>query len=200
MEFKGTIVITDPCYVIKSEDWSHYLDVTDFGSIYQVDYDGMKHIISDTLYGDWSCTTIKTLQDNVLQHTANVHDSIDKLIMYEEGLAEFLRANPEDEPAGWEHIEQLDYIHRTFNYCTAKDEYLGQFCADAGLVGVFLLEEILKYRPDFMTKVENYEHCFTIIPDFDGDVDFYTHNGDGESSLHVVGKGNINFYTSQTEL
>ena len=45
------IVITDPCYIIKDEDWVR----CDFGrdlSIFGV----QKYIVHDTLYGDWSCT------------------------------------------------------------------------------------------------------------------------------------------------
>lgn len=29
------------------------------------------------------------------------------------------------------------------------NEELGNFCADSGMVAVFLLEEVLKYNPDF---------------------------------------------------
>ena len=55
MKFKGDIIITDPCYIIKeinSEDW----DKCDFGDNMEVL--GINHYISEsTIYGDWSCTT-----------------------------------------------------------------------------------------------------------------------------------------------
>ena len=47
--FHGDIVITDPCYLVKNEDWEDAL------------YDGLARFIPgsierDTIYGDWSCT------------------------------------------------------------------------------------------------------------------------------------------------
>lgn len=84
-------------------------------------------------------------------------------------------------------------------------EEIGEFCADAGKVGVFLLDEVLKYNPDFDYHIEK-PWTTTLIKDFDGYVDFefteeYDENIDDLlSNLIVVGKGNINFVGYQTGL
>lgn len=53
--FCGDIIITDPCYVAKDDDWPDFLDAV---------YDGNNEIKTfierDTIYGDWSCTTFDT--------------------------------------------------------------------------------------------------------------------------------------------
>ena len=73
---------------------------------------------------------------------------------------------------------------------------LGVFCADAGLVGVFLLDEILAYNPDWKSWIEEHSWCATIIEDFEGEVEYYIDKVDREA--HIIGTGNINFYTAQT--
>lgn len=45
-----------------------------------------------------------------------------------------------------------DWSCTTFDKETKKP--IGEFCADAGLVGVFLLDEVLKYNPDFNYHIE----------------------------------------------
>lgn len=90
-----------------------------------------------------------------------------------------------------------DWSCSTYNADTRKK--IGNFCADAGLVSVFLLEEVLKYNLDFDYHINN-NHTTTWIKDFDGDVeivyDMFSKNGDGE--VRVIGTGNINFFSSQT--
>lgn len=107
-------------------------------------------------------------------------------------------------------------------YNTDTNEAIGKFCADAGLVSVFLLDEVLKYNPDF-----NYhkERTWTtmLISDFKGTVEFVVEHEEGvyeedseywkagdkweNDSVHVVGHGinkktgePINFRSTQTGL
>lgn len=133
MHFKGSIIITDPCYLINEDnddDW----DLCEYG--YDMGSLGItKCIVRDTMYGDWSCSV--------------------------------------------------------FN--TDKNEKIGEFCADAGMVGVFLLDEVLKYNPHFDYHTEK-PHTTAMIKDFDGEVTFEIEN-DG---VIVVGRGNVNFKSSQT--
>jgi|WetSurMetagenome_2_1015567.scaffolds.fasta_scaffold162348_3 hypothetical protein len=129
MYFNGDIIITDPCYIIRSgsDDWR----TCGYGE--QMEALGIKtYLVRSTEYGDWSCTT------------------------YESG------------------------------------KELGHFCADAGLVGVFLLEEVLRYNPNFDYHI-NREWTTTIIKGFDGDVEIVYRDGE----VSVIGKGNVNFYTEQ---
>ena len=152
MKFKGDIIITDPCYIIKdnTDDWSKCNYGEDMENL------GIKnYLCRDTIYGDWSCTT--------------------------------------------------------FDSYTKKS--IGEFCADAGMVAVFLLDEVHKYNPDF-DWYESRPWTTTLIKDFDGDIKIdvvhiegiyeedskYYKKGDKweEDSVIVIGTGNINFETHQT--
>lgn len=62
MKFKGDIIITDPCYIIKkdSEDWRK----CDYGD--NMAALGLTNYISEsTRYGDWSCSTWSTPRKDV---------------------------------------------------------------------------------------------------------------------------------------
>lgn len=69
---------------------------------------------------------------------------------------------------------------------TKKD--LGSFSADAGMVGVFLLDEVLKYDPNFVP-----DFCSCVIKDFHGIIELQNMGDD----VKVVGRGNINFHSYQ---
>ena len=107
-------------------------------------------------------------------------------------------------------------------YNTDMEEEIGAFCADAGLVSVFLLDEVLKYNPDFDYHKEK-DWTTTLIPDFKGTVQFVVEHQEGvyedtteyhkagdrweDYSVHVVGHGinkktgePINFRSTQTGL
>lgn len=79
-----------------------------------------------------------------------------------------------------------DWACITINSITK--EKLGEFCADSGNVGVFLLDEVLSYNPnfDFHTKRP---WTTTWIKDFHGTVKLYR-DRDG---VAVIGEGNISF-------
>lgn len=107
-------------------------------------------------------------------------------------------------------------------YNTDTKEAIGEFCADAGLVSVFLLDEVLKYNPDFDYHKER-EWTTALIPDFKGTVQFVVERQEGvyedtteyhkagdkweDYSVHVIGHGinkktgePINFRSTQTGL
>lgn len=132
---------------------------------------GIKNYLSrDTIYGDWSCTVF-------------------------EG-----------------------------DFHTAKDgdelKVLGEFCADAGMMAVFLLDEVLAYNPGFDYHIKR-TWTTALIKDFHGDISFEVIHKEGtytkkdeefyegvikagdkweDDSVHIIGKGNINFFSSQTGL
>jgi len=72
---------------------------------------------------------------------------------------------------------------------------------------VFLLDEVLTYNPDFDYHI-NRPWTTTLIKDFDGDIVIEVVNVEYEDEetgeiredeeVQVIGKGNINFYTTQT--
>lgn len=125
VEFDGDILITDPCYIIRSKHHGTIPITKDDWRTCNYGYDmkelGINHYMTrDTLYGDWFCTT--------------------------------------------------------FNSDTKQS--IGNFCADAGLVSVMILDEVLKYNPDYDCNKET-EYAATIIRDFKGTVQFVVKHVDG---------------------
>ena len=212
MYFKGTIVITDPCYIIRKcpikcpneedfelpesidskpfEDYStpeelayeaaldkYFEESRKYNDWDKCNYGenmgvlGIHNYISEsTIYGDWSCTTYQT------------EEKPKELL---ESILRILNDNLENEAYGDGELS-----------IPKVGKAIGEFCADAGLVGVFLLDEILAYNPEWKSWIEEHSWCATIIEDFEGEVEYYIDKVDGEA--HIVGTGNINFYTAQT--
>lgn len=82
-----------------------------------------------------------------------------------------------------------DWSCTTYNLDTK--EKIGEFCADAGLVSVFLLDEVLAYNPDF-DWYESRPWTTTLIKDFKGTVEFVVKCRDGyykdETKYHKKGE------------
>lgn len=55
--------------------------------------------------------------------------------------------------------------------------------------------EVLKYNPNFDYHI-NRLWTTTLIKDFDGEVEYYIDDAEGEA--HIIGTGNVNFFTTQT--
>jgi hypothetical protein len=91
-------------------------------------------------------------------------------------------------------------IYGDWSCTTFEDEtenVLGEFCADAGMVAVFLLDEVLAYNPDFDCHLES-PWTTTWIKDFDGEIEIDVMNSIEGEEVVVVGRGNVNFHTAQT--
>ena len=157
MYFKGTIIITDPCYIIREtnqiteDDW----ETCEYGRNMEI-LGINNYITEDTIWGDWSCQTYK-VKDNPKEIIDN-----------------FAGAEEKDKGYG------------------VRCSYLGDFCADTGLVSVFLLDEVRKYNPDIDKWIVEHPWCVTTIKDFDGEVEYYV---DKNENAHIYGIGNINFFT-----
>ena len=82
-----------------------------------------------------------------------------------------------------------DWSCTTFNSDTKQP--IGRFCADAGLVSVFLLDEVLKYKPDYDWHITK-QYTATVIKDFKGTVKFVVKYQDGyyenETEYHRKGE------------
>ena len=121
------------------------------------------------------------------------------------------------EKLGFKNFMMRNTIYGDWS-CTTFDsdtkEKIGSFCADAGEVGVFLLDEVLKYNPDFNYHIEK-TWTTTLIKEFEGTVQFtvteepYEYDGTRkvEYVVRVIGHGKnkvtgepINFITEQTGL
>ncbi len=190
MRFDGDIIITDPCYIIKEQkeegkpDWVAIHGRDRYTSEFLSTSEGKKVLLENTK-------------------------------AYDEALSKWEELNPDD----WSRCDYGDnmgilgfsenHLVSPTGYgdwsCTAyegpKGEFkdpkvLGEFCADAGMVAVFLLSEVLKYNPDFDWHVTR-PWTTTCIKDFHGEVDIVD---DGEEGVEVIGTGNINFFATQTGL
>lgn len=85
------------------------------------------------------------------------------------------------ESLGVNHYMTRDTIYGDWScttYNSDTGEEIGGFCADAGLVSVFLLEEILKYNPEFDYHTEK-PWTTTLIKDFKGTVQFVVKRTEG---------------------
>lgn len=69
-----------------------------------------------------------------------------------------------------------DWSCTTFN--TDTEEPIGEFCADAGLVSVFDLAEVLSYNPDFNYHTER-KWTTTLVKNFKGTVQFVVKHVEG---------------------
>ena len=157
---KGTVIITDPCYIKEGH------------SIMQ----------RNTIYGDWSCMVYNgKMEEN------KKSEEWDKYY-----FDFFKRYN-------FDGLTEEDKENLAKEFEEHKKEWLanntmGEFCADSGNVGVFLADLLTERDLEWC---KNHPWCATIINDFDGDIDFVV---DNDNNLHVVGTGNINFFSTQSGL
>lgn len=197
VEFNGDLIITDPCYIVKDRDettrpkWEDFMRLNDYRGMSEEE-----------------------------RRAVGYYEDYERMRKAE---AEWEEANPDD----WDvcecgHEMQLlglktwmtrstlygDWSCTTFNSDTKQP--IGKFCADAGMVGVFNLAEVLKYNPDYDDYTEK-PWTTTVIRDFKGTVQFIVEENKksrGEDfNVKVVGRGMnnvtgkpMNFITSQTGL
>lgn len=76
---------------------------------------------------------------------------------------------------------------------------IGKFFSDSGLVGVFLLNEIQSYTPEFKVPKNGLPNL-TLIPDFTGQIFITNLTGKSgvDADIRLFGVGTINFHTIQT--
>lgn len=187
MKFKGTIIITDPCYLDMPESSTseRWWDMVQCGD--NLEAVGINHYICEhTLYGDWSCDTYK----GTLEEIKQACETWDKYY-----FTFFVKYNNPN--LSTEEKNKLYEEYKQYKEQFDAEHTLGSFCADAGMVCVVYLEDVLKFNPNFEEWAKTHSWCVTIIEDFDGDIEYEV---DENGEAHIVGIGNINFYTSQSEL
>ena len=229
MRFKGDIIITDPCYICKEKkEVGEYPKAKDYFSHsrekYYPDYRKMSDEEIEELAKESRLPKKLLLKMDGWIHKSEQYEKENK--KYEEALQEYRKNNISDWDlsnygTSMEALGIKNYIRRDTLYgdwsCTTynsdTNEKIGNFCADAGMVGVFLLDEVLKYNPDFDYHVER-PWTTTLIKNFDGEIDFEIVHTEGvyeddtefhrkgekweDDSVSVVGRGNVNFKTVQT--
>lgn len=175
MKFKGNIVLTDPLYIIKDDnpnDWELCEKGNNMEALGITNY-----ITEQTFIGDAfvDVTSVKNLDPNVV---------VSELYQIESVLGMFSNdeKNKEAECKYAELIKNLNCI--------------GSFSVDSGYFGVFLLEEIKKYNPEFEALISKCKYCAEVIRDFDGEINFRVFDNSLVNMNHIVGDGNIKFFTN----
>lgn len=212
MYFHGDIIITDPCYFLKDEryrpdlkypnreDFISFESISDYPDVEKSDI--LKKFESLKDFDEEILETVKLLES--LESKSKTRDF--EYEQYEKALKEYEQLTSSDwQKSNYgENLTALGfstYLTSETYYgdwsCTTykkeKKEKLGEFCADAGMVGIFLLKEVLEYNPEFEKRLKN-SKLATVIKDFKGDVKFNLK----DERLIIEGLGNINFYTKQT--
>ena len=174
--FKGTLVITDPSYFAKDSDWGNTFDYKNH--IISKDLGFTDYIWLNTGYGDgsWGIYSL---------------DKITGQLELEDHISRVLSAmNEVEKSSGAASRNKLQEILK-------KETPLGEFCVDSGTFGVFYLDDVLRYYPNFLADLGGW--CYTIVPDFIGLVDIdQTISGSDEGDFKdfcIKGIGNKTFYS-----
>lgn len=182
-KLKGDIIITDPCYFLKDRDTStapKWEDYFKYSSMYDYpDYDGSESKMYKEDYERYNQVYRKWDMENPDDNDILMDE--DDESMNKIGIINYIQRG---EIGG-------DWSCITIDINANKK--IGRFCADAGMVGVYLLNEVLEYNPSFVCD----DRLVTLIKDFDGEVWF---DEDDNGDVSVKGKGNINFMTKLNEL
>lgn len=225
MYFKGSIIITDPCYVVKKSSIPKEFKKPD-----DKDYFSFR---SKEDYPDFvvpDCNVKGQLEEfGLLSLLSSFGDS--KMYNFEYGKYEQALNEYEVQSKEYDHWKKCNYGYNMENLgfktfltsrtsggdwsCNTyewsknrirKSKKIGEFCADTGMVGVFLFDEVLEYNPNFDLPISK-PWTTTFINDFDGDIEIkkITKSEDKRKWLYydrkeqvrIYGKGNINFYTAQ---
>ena len=201
MYFKGTIIITDPCYIIKKDNYPspkpsdfnlpesiRGKPYTEYKTPDELAYKAAcdKYFAEYNEKDDWSRCDCGYNMEALGISTYFTEDTI----YGDWGCSTYKIA--EDPYKVINNFVEAEKKGEDYRIDCFK---LGDFCADAGLVSVFLLDEVRKYNPDIDEWIASHSWCVTTIPDFDGEVNYYV---DKNKEAHIIGIGNINFFTTQT--
>lgn len=137
-----------------------------------------------TIYGDWSCTVF----------TGKFEDYKDEINAFQKKYSDFW------EKTNFGEMDEADKFKLHEEYTAYKENFnkehgkLGEFCADTGMVAVFDFDA-LRYANIAIEKYfEDKPWLGTIIKDFDGVVSYEVI----DKEAHIIGEGNINFFSVQT--
>lgn len=135
----------------------------------------------NTIYGDWSCMVYK---GNRKENTLPKQWDEFYFKFFKEYNSEPLVSNEEKRKKKYE-----EYKVKKENWL--KENCIGEFTADAGEVGIFNWNTM---TPEDRKWCEEHPWCATIIKNFDGEINFEVEN----DTLYVVGKGNFDFFSTQS--
>lgn len=194
-KFKGDVVITDPCYFVSKKE---KIQSPLLNTKYKPQYDTSRLTAVEL-------ETYKRTRDNHLEAYSKYVESVESdwdrceygLNMKALGFDNYLCTD--NLYGNWSCT-----LYETNNSTNLGDENnaeISKFCSDSGLVGVFLLSEIVKYDSEF--DIKKFKHNEVgIVENFQGTIYIInrTEKTGFEAEVMVVGVGNINFFSLQTGL
>lgn len=222
MRFNGTILITDPCYIIddkKNNDNSLWLFMLDIFNKKLPTYKAPNPQHID--YLKFRINEEKEFIKRIKDDKEFISERLQKIEEYKQKIEtlnrpeNFISVPNREKPAEnflssfgftdciWGDTLYGDWSATVFNSDT--NEEIGIFCADAGLYSVMYLDEVLKFNPNFNCHIEK-PWTSTVIKNFVGEINVeireekYEYNGETkiDKAVYIVGKGNINFEANQT--
>lgn len=110
---------------------------------------------------------------------------------------------PADERCNGENILMRDTIYGDWSchVFNEKNEFIGRFCADAGMVCIAVLGENPDIDPEKVKEISKKDWCATILKDYTGDLYIKRVPTEGSyDEIYVEGVGSINFTSRQTGL
>lgn len=140
---------------------------------------------------------------NILSQSKTISDSIDLCgdiiitdpcyVVQKDADWDKCRYGEDMSNLGIKHYIAKDTLYGDWS-CTTFDaktkQPIGEFCADAGMVGVFLLDEVLKYNPNFDYHISR-PWTTTLIKNFRGVVRFqvvhYVGTYESSNEFHQAG-------------
>lgn len=191
MKFKGDILITDPGYLVEEKDYDtprpKLSDYSDNNEGYR-----WEEYIKDQEKWDkendtWEITnngedlSVWGFTNYISEDT--LYGDWSQIIYEGTGLENVLEVEKKCKSS--DNYAELDNLMKGF-------KELGTFCADSGMVCVVNLEEAKKFNPKIEDWCKSHPWCASIIRNFEGDIEYTL----GEDRAHIIGKGNINFFTA----
>lgn len=216
MRFDGDIIITDPCYIFGEKNWidiyNHYKEKLP------------KYMAPNEnkigFYKEEIATFEAFIKTPMGQKQQEGYDSL--IEKYQKRIEQL---NKEENFVAHDDLRYpvyncLDYLGFSVDifgdtlcgdwsasvFNTDTGEKMGDFCADAALYCVLLLDEAMKYNAEKVKELLQRKWCVARINDFHGDISVelkdkeYEYDGEKrmDTIVEIVGTGNINFIARQT--
>lgn len=204
VEYDGDIIITDPCYLMlhnRKEDvprpkYSDYISYEE-----EKDYPDCRALTEEEIEKLDPLSKILIKENLQTRFVSKMYQ--EERDNYEKAVSEYQLDNLSDwdlsefgyqmDKIGIIHYMTRDTLYGDWScttYNTDTNEILGEFCANAGLVSVVSLDEVLKYNPGFDYHIAR-PWTTTWIKDFKGTVQFVVTRSEGiyeeDSYYHKVG-------------
>ena len=182
--FNGDILFVDPAYIMKnkvlniefphSKNFFSYLDIRDYP-------DFQKDLYKSDMYDKELQKYGKAIDEYINKYKSDWEKAKDGKDLGVLGLENYM-------------ICQTSYSNKICSmFCSFDEREIGTFFIEY-LIGIFLLDEVLKYNPDFKCHIEHPEKIF-LINSFNGKIRLE----ESEHKYYIICDG-INTKTDETIL